>query len=57
MLEPCAVKVASTVLRRGDGCEAVFLSDCQVLVAYDLKLEVFGLGVVCFVRELLIECS
>jgi len=27
MLEPCAVKVASTVLRRGDGCEAVFLSD------------------------------
>lgn len=27
MLEPCAVKVASTVLRRGDDCEAVLLSD------------------------------
>ena len=29
MLEPCAVKVASTVLRRGVGCEADFLSDNQ----------------------------
>ena len=27
MLEPCAVKVASTVPRRGVGCEAGFLSD------------------------------
>ena len=36
MLEPCAVKVASTVLRRGDGYEAVFLSDIDLLIKIDI---------------------
>ena len=30
MLEPCAVKVARTVLRRGEDCEIFFLSDRDI---------------------------
>jgi hypothetical protein len=32
MLEPCAVKVASTVPRRGVGCEAGSLSDYNIKI-------------------------
>ena len=36
MLEPCAVKVASTVLRRGSDCEVTSLSDN--VVAFSIAL-------------------
>ena len=38
MLEPYAVKVASTVLRRGCHCEVMFLSDNIVLDVKDFGL-------------------
>ena len=38
MLEPCAVKVASTVLRRGLHREMGFLSDVYVIIYIEVDI-------------------